>query len=834
MDVVQLPSSIRYYWVCEMEKKDNKKIYIKQMVCAFFFTLAIALLCFPSRFQLPAEETTLRIEATARKNRKSFGSDVRIQCLKLNGKEIAWDDMSWGEGWELSEADGIRYVINPQASTEVMLTAKNANRVQMEFYAQEGSGIVKIYANERKIGTVDLYSPVWKSVTFSSGLGIFLLLQDIFACFLIWAGCFGAIHLFCGLVLKQISKEELLTAVEWQSIVWIFLIIGSIRYRAPKAGIKMTVLCLGLLVVSWFVRGIRKYQNGLADGAAWGITTVIVFYCVEKVNGNLYKIESPYQLGNLAVYAAILLLFCLVCRKVKWGLAAGAVSLLIFGTANYYVVSFRGSPIVPGDFFALQTAATVMTNYSYTIEWNLYASVLLMIAWCIMLLKGSDEKKCLSLKKTLAGSAVWVGCTALIFYMPFFKPTMDLWNMNNSTSQYGLAVAMVSNIRRMRIAPPEGYSDAMAEMIAQSYLPEESGDGQKTNVIVIMNESFSDLNVLSGTLDSDVYMPYYNSLKENTVKGTALASTLGGGTANSEYEFLTGNTMAFMPGTVPYVQFILGKTDSMAQALKDMGYHTTAFHPYDIKNYKRYKVYPLMGFDTVFGMEEFTPTELERNLFITDEDSYKKVIEVFEEDQKQGNPSFIFNVTMQNHSSYTSGYYGDDCIRVAGMEGEYPEAEEYLTLIKKSDEALEGLIEYFRSVEEPTVICLFGDHLPKIEDRFYEAMIGKPMGEWSLEENQRRYEVPFFIWANYDIEEQENVVTSLNYLSGLLFQEAGLPMTGYQTYLKELSQEIPAMNVNGYLDADGIWHGYTNDAEEHPLIQEYENLQYYQVFTKKK
>lgn len=820
--------------------KNKKKINMKQIVCAFFMALIIAFVCFPSRFRLPEEKTTIRIEATARKSEKSFGTDVRIQRIKIDNEEVKWKDISWGEGWEYLKEDDLYYVINPQAPTEVILTAENANKLEIEFYKQEGSGLVNVYANDRKIGTADLYSSVWARQILTKHIGMSLFVKDIFAFCLLWCACFLGMQFLMQIGFIQTKREWIVQMSKKQSVFLLLLFAGSMYYRVLRSGIKLMLLWLILFLLFLLVSNCRgvlcKYKKERwIDAFAVVLTSGVILICIEKMNENLTSISHAYLVGNLVVYLMILLVFCVIFRRMKWGLIVGAVSLVLFGTANYYVVSFRGSPIVPGDFFALQTAATVMTNYQYSISWNVYASLVILISWCVMLTDLIDDKKKLSGKVCLISGVVSVGMAVMIFQLEFFKPPMDLWNMNNSTSQYGIAVTMISNIRRMRVAPPDGYSYEMVEALAERYVMEEETEhAQKTNVIVIMNESFSDLSVLSDSLDSDTYMPYYNSLKENTVKGTALASTLGGGTANSEYEFLTGNTMAFMPGTVPYVQFIVGKTYSIAQALQNMGYHTTAFHPYDIKNYKRYKVYPLMGFDTVFGMEAFEATELERDLYITDEDSYKKIIEVFEEDQKQGNPSFIFNVTMQNHSGYTSGYFGDDCIRIAGMEGEYPEAEEYLTLMKKSDEALEELIEYFSSVEEPTVILLFGDHLPKIEDRFYEAMIGKPMGEWSLEENQRRYEVPFFLWANYDIEEQDGVFTSLNYLSGRLFEAAGLPLTTYQHYLMELSESIPAMNVNGYLDNDGVWHGYVDSGNENSFILEYENVQYHNVFAKKK
>ena len=157
---------------------------------------------------------------------------------------------------------------------------------------------------------------------------------------------------------------------------------------------------------------------------------------------------------------------------------------------------------------------------------------------------------------------------------------------------------------------------------------------------------------------------------------------------------------------------------------------------------------------------------------------------------------------MQNHSGYDTEYFNEDAIRILGHEGEFPNAEEYLTLICESDAAIPVLIDYFSQVEEPTVIAFFGDHQPMLEESFYETLSGKPLSEWTLAEVQSRYIVPFFIWANYEIEAENNVFTSANYLSELLFEKAGMKLLPYQDFLKGLREEIPAIDGNAWRDKD--------------------------------
>lgn len=179
---------------------------------------------------------------------------------------------------------------------------------------------------------------------------------------------------------------------------------------------------------------------------------------------------------------------------------------------------------------------------------------------------------------------------------------------------------------------------------------------------------------------------------------------------------------------------------------------------------------------------------------------------------------------------YDTGYFTENAVRIPGHEGEFPNAEEYLTLIRESDAAIPMLIDYFSKIEDPTVIVFFGDHQPMLEESFYETLAGKPLTEWTLAEAQSRYIVPFFIWANYEIDAEENVFTSANFLSELMFEKAGMKLLPYQEFLKSVREEIPAMDGSSWRDADGNWE--VLDTSQ-PILEEYWRLQYRNMFDKK-
>ena len=311
----------------------------------------------------------------------------------------------------------------------------------------------------------------------------------------------------------------------------------------------------------------------------------------------------------------------------------------------------------------------------------------------------------------------------------------------------------------------------------------------------------------------------------------------GGTTANSEYEFLTGNTTAYLPaGTVPYQMYVSDGDPTLVSQMAALGYRTIAAHPYRSSGWNRPSVYQNFGFDEVYFESDFQNREYmrgdSRTGYVTDRCDYENLIRLYEE-KEEGEPLFLFNVTMQNHSGYQMSW--DNLPRevwlTGELEGRFQTVNQYLSLIYQSDQAFEELINYFSQVEEPTMILLFGDHQPQVATNFYTDVLGiAPPTELA----QKKQMVPFFLWANYDIPEAEGVELSLNYLSALLMDTARLPMTGYQKYLLELWQTAPVINTVGVRGADGTWYGENEalpaDLEE--AVDGYQLLLYNNIFDK--
>lgn len=320
-------------------------------------------------------------------------------------------------------------------------------------------------------------------------------------------------------------------------------------------------------------------------------------------------------------------------------------------------------------------------------------------------------------------------------------------------------------------------------------------------------------------------MSYFKSLADNTIRGNTYVSVFGGQTPNSEWEFLTNNSMAFMPyRTVPYQQYIRTKSYSLATTLKSQGYTTNAIHPWYGSGYRRNAIYPLIGFDSFESLETLNDLEYLRT-YPTDLSTYKNIIKQFEE-KSEDQKLFDFVVTMQNHSGYDLEGY-DSTVFLTDIEN-CPRVEQYLSVMKESDEALEYLINYFENYDEKTIILLFGDHQPPyFEDEFWEIIMKDSSNETT------KYITPFILWANYDIEEKYIDKISLNYLSILLLDTAGLTTTPYMEFLRNIQKDLPVITGNGYIDSNGNYYTYELENEYSSILHKYQLVQYNNVFDNK-
>ena len=566
------------------------------------------------------------------------------------------------------------------------------------------------------------------------------------------------------------------------------------------------------------------------------VPILIYLYCQLFCNGKLF-FEPKRMLLNFIFIYFLITFFYSFAGKIKFGLVLTTLLTGIIGIINHFITAFRGTPLVPWDIFSLNVALTVLPTFKFTITKQATLGFILFILTLIILAKVKlTTFKNGKLKKTYrvfacSGIIIFVIC----FYLTNIISWFDLdenWDPKEEYHNNGLVASIFKQSRNLIIEKPNGYDVESLEKLASTInvpIVKNSAYEEYPNIIVIMNESFADLQIVGDFSTNTEYLPFFNSLKENTIKGNLHVSIFGATTPNSEWEVLTSNTMAFVPKrTVPYQQYVLRKSYSLASIFKELNYSTTAIHCYYPQGYNRNLAYPRLGFDKFYSMYELKNLNYIRE-YPDDSSTYKNIIDIYE--NKGNQKMFNFTLTMQNHGSFTDENFKNTVI---AENGQYPKLNQYLSLIKIADESLKELITYFSNQDEHTIIVLFGDHQPYVEDEFYNEMLSQTYDDiTSKEAVEKKYITPFMIWANYDIDENKySDITdiSTNYLSSLILDVANIQKTPYLQFLDQLRKEIPIITGNGYIDKKGVYHEFSENNEYTKLIDDYHYLQFNNMF----
>lgn len=654
-------------------------------------------------------------------------------------------------------------------------------------------------------------------------------------------------------------------AVSWRQEVH----IGKTKPRLIKAAILL--LCFGVLIgMAWYYSEFSAKDCAILAGIC--VLTLAIYMIDMPVHpvirilfalvipvGCFYTFETlTHQMStmielakrlNIAFYYWLFLFVFFIAGRTSISMAICVSAIAAIGVGNYFVVMFRSNPIVPWDIYSFETAMSVADNYVFSVDWALAEHIAMFI---FMLIVGVRTNIRLS-KKILRPILTVAMCIPAYFYISYlWQDNLErntglndtLFNAKYMHSKDGFFVSFILDIHFLQIEEPKNYSDEYAlsllneQEVEKVETPEELPD-----IIAIMDETFSDPAVLGEFETNKDYMPFVHSILRgevaNTISGYTDVSVLGGNTANSEFEFLTGNSMAFFPnGSVPYLQYIRDGISTIVPQLEEYGYTTYGTHPYRAKGWNREFIYDLMGFDYRYFQGSFPFEDKLRN-YVSDEADFKSILEW--RNNTEG-PFFMFNVTMQNHSNYGGDFDNFDPQIVAKFKNTSSNKylNKYLSLMYETDQDVASLLSELSQSDRKTIVVFWGDHQPNdyVVRPIYKEY-GLDFDNQTYEQQQQRQKTPFFIWANYDIQEQTNVEISLNYLNILLFETAGLQLDEYQTFRKNLWQgQIPMMNAVGYRNDNGDLVEYDDAPEEiQNLLNEYQNIQYYRMereYSKKK
>ncbi len=621
--------------------------------------------------------------------------------------------------------------------------------------------------------------------------------------------------------------------------------MDAIKEQGSLVATLVAVCVIAALSIGAVVFSIIK-KHRPASNSLWLALTL-------SINAYLFTetCTGSYFLKDSVVYSLLAPLFIFTFyfigaaafKKPKIFFTVLTVIFEFFGVLQYFVFAFRGAPIRASDINNVASAMEISSDYSASAGYGpmiIVLAVLNLAAACCAIwitklspLKIKTRIICGAVS-LLTGVLICVFSTRIFDYGVENRIIKFNFSGNEDFTSYkdtGNVFLFFLDVVNSGDPEPDGYSEDKAVDILSAFEGESEQPGRTPTVIAIMDESFADFAKLGEFETDNDYMPFINSMSENTIKGYVTVSAYGGYSCNSEFEFLTGNSMGFFPmGSAAYTQYVKTKQDSLVSYFDSFGYETVSMAGCSSTLWNLGEAYEFFGFENKFYQNNLGYMNPEYvNGRLSDATLFRDAIRYYETKKSADNPMFLFMTTMQNHASYK--LLDDPAIELQGMEDDTAEA--YLSAIYETDKAVKELISYFENVDEDVVIVFFGDHYPHIES-FSEELLGGSLGSLSTEQNADIHKTPFFIWANYDIEEKQDVEISLNYLSNKLLEVCDMPKTPFHKYLDTVMEKVPSVSSFGYMGENGEWYRANEKSSYSDKLNEYNIVQYYRMFDKYK
>lgn len=523
------------------------------------------------------------------------------------------------------------------------------------------------------------------------------------------------------------------------------------------------------------------------------------------------------QFLNATVFIILtFIILFLIIRKLHIAFLINSIIFISFAEINFLKTAIRNEPLFPWDFKILNEAISTALFVKFPVSKEIVISLILLLVIFIVM-KSLNKKISLKLNINVFicfALSIITFAIGVLFSKTFFLSNDYLnkhsieenqWSQIDGYRENGFISSFMMNLAYINVKKPEDYNKKNIQSIV-SQIKKTDNSNDKPNIILILNESFSDISLMKNVDFKDEIMPTINYLKENYISGYALTPQFGGGTCNSEFEVLTGFTMANLPlGSTPYQQYILKPTPSYVSYLKDIGYSTIAIHSFGRNFWNRDSVFKNIGFDIFFAEDNFINPEMKRG-YISDLEVSKEIIKQYEENKSTNKPFFNFSITMQNHASYGENNYPADyrvnldttSVDIATKNSLIT----YATGIRDADASLKYLMDYFSKVNEKTVIVFFGDHLAELGDSINSYIkLEYEDAQKSKQENIRRlYSPPFVVWNNYNNLHLPSENLSMYQLLPFVTKELNLPKPLFFDYLSEQANYFKGFAQNVYLN----------------------------------
>ncbi|MEE1087322.1 MAG: LTA synthase family protein [Schaedlerella sp.] len=430
-----------------------------------------------------------------------------------------------------------------------------------------------------------------------------------------------------------------------------------------------------------------------------------------------------------------------------------SVFWLVLGIANGYLLLKRVTPFNAQDLKVLSDAITLTKNYFSTVELILLGIlVAAVVVWIISMWRRGGQyqgkmHRLVALGAIVATVFSWIGLTDLAIEHRVVSNYFG--NIAFAYEDYGFPYCFQASLFNTGISEPAGYNEENLNEITNNGALNVSETGRSEeelpNIIFVQLETFVDPTEIEWLQFSEDPIPNIRKWFDEYSNGYFKVPSVGAGTANTEYEVVTGMSMRFFgPGEYPYKTYAKKKTvESAASALQALGYGAEALHNNGGNFYSRALVYNNMGFDHYTSKEFMNILQTTPNGWATDDILIPNIIDSLNTTEGQ---DFVLTISVQGHGEYpTEKVIENPKIIVSGVEdeGERNAWEYYVNQVYEMDKFAGDLVAEMEKRGEPTVIVFYGDHLPTMNLKA-EDMKSKYL-----------YNTNYVIWDNIGLEEKD-------------------------------------------------------------------------------
>ncbi len=554
--------------------------------------------------------------------------------------------------------------------------------------------------------------------------------------------------------------------------------------------------------------------------------------------------------ATIVTYLVLLFALLLVERLSTSLFLAGLVTMapcLVLAIASYLKLTANGVPLLLSDLTMMGQAAEItgflspeMGIGSGTVLAIFLAAALLILAffWTRPL------HKLLWWKRLLTAAAMG-GALALTLTLPVTGAMLDeaAAGVNQATrnERLGVLAGMYAAARQNAMTEPGEYTeDNMNRIVLQisSNAPRVSTPETRPNVILLMSESFFDPTRLPNVTYSTDPVSNYHSLGETFPAGSFQSNTYAGGTGNVEMEVLTGVSSHFLEEdevlTTISSEGAYDRIPSIVKAFANQGYRTTYVHSHTNALYSRTEHLPALGFETVVYRDDFKTETANAGYYVSDDSWADEIIARFED--KGEEPIFLFGLSMENHQPYAGNKFSEPSpveVTTELLEGEHLGMFDSLVHgLYDADQSLGKLVDYFASVDEPTILVFFGDHLPRPSfgdgDTLYDRLGYSTSADtltWSPEELKYMLSTDYLVWYNYNVDFEVPEELSATGLGTQILNWAGLPKPLYFSWIDTVMEHMLIYRDRLFVAADGT-PSHEIPEEFSGIMKRYETIVY--------